>query len=309
VSVVVPVYDGEATLAELVDRTVKVMEPRGAPFEIILVNDGSRDASWSRIVALAAGDARVRGLDLTRNFGQHAALLAGIRLARHAVTVTLDDDLQHPPEAIPRLLDAVEADRDVVYGTPSPDPRPLPRRASSWLLHGLLAGLLGSETEQYSSSFRAFRTGLRDAFADYRGAFVTLDALLTWGADRFGHVFVEHAPRRQGRSAYTTGRLVRHALNTVTNFSVRPLHLVSLLGFSFTLIGISAMGYAVGFYRLRGLPVPPDTFICAVVCLFSGIQLFTLGVIGEYLARVHVRSMNRPAYVIRRDTGARDGEA
>jgi undecaprenyl-phosphate 4-deoxy-4-formamido-L-arabinose transferase len=309
VSVVVPVYDGEATLAELVDRTVKVLEPRGAPFEIILVNDGSRDASWSRIVALAAGDARVRGLDLTRNFGQHAALLAGIRLARHAVTVTMDDDLQHPPEAIPRLLDAVEADRDVVYGTPSRDPRPLLRRASSWLLHGLLAGLLGSETEQHSSSFRAFRTGLRDAFADYRGAFVTLDALLTWGASRFDHVLVEHAPRRQGRSTYTTGRLVRHALNTVTNFSVRPLHLVSLLGFSFTLIGISAMGYAVGFYRLRGLPVPPDTFIFAVVCLFSGIQLFTLGVIGEYLARVHVRSMNRPAYVIRRDTGARDGEA
>jgi len=303
VSVVVPVYNGAASLDELVDRLVAALEPVGAPFEIWLVNDGSRDASWERIEARAAADPRVRGLDLVRNFGQHAALLAGIRAARHARIVTLDDDLQHPPEAIPALLAELDRGADVAYGTPSERPHSAPRRLASWAIHALLAGVLGSEVSRHSSPFRAFRTGVRDAFDHYEGSFVTIDALLTWGAGRVARVPVEHAPRKHGRSNYTPARLLRHAFHTVTNFSVRPLQFASVLGFAFTVIGFSATCYALGFYKLRGLSVPPDTFVFAVVCFFSGVQLFTLGIIGEYLARVHLRTMRRPSYVVRRETG------
>jgi undecaprenyl-phosphate 4-deoxy-4-formamido-L-arabinose transferase len=302
VSVVVPVFNGVAALDELVARLVAALEPAGAPFEVWLVNDGSRDASWDRIEALAAGDARVHGLDLVRNFGQHAALLAGIRAARNARIVTLDDDLQHPPEAIPELLAELDRGADVAYGTPRGRPHSAPRRLASWAIHALLAGVLGSEVSRHSSPFRAFRTSVREAFDHYEGSFVTIDALLTWGAGRVARVPVEHAPRRHGRSNYTPVRLLRHAFHTVTNFSVRPLQFASVLGFVFTVVGFSATCYALGFYKLRGLDVPPDTFVFAVVCFFSGVQLFTLGIIGEYLARVHLRTMRRPSYVVRRST-------
>ncbi len=307
VSVVVPVYNGSATLPELVARIRDVLDERDIVFEIWLVNDGSRDESWSRIAALAAGDPRVHGLDLARNFGQHNALLAGIRAARHDATVTIDDDLQHPPEAIPDLLDKLDEGYDVVYASPvDTTSQPVSRRLSSWAIHEFLWRVLGSATERHSSSFRIFRTRVREAFADYRGAFVTIDALLTWGASRFTYIPVKHAARRHGQSNYDLRKLVTHGFNTVTNFSIRPLQVVSLIGFAFTLVGLSATAYAIGFYKLRGLTVPPDTFIFAVVCLFSGIQLFTLGIIGEYLARVHIRAMNKPAYVIREETGRDD---
>ncbi len=304
VSVVVPVFNGAASLHELVERIVGVLAPRSAPFEILLVNDGSRDESWPQIVKLAAGDPRVLGIDLVRNFGQHAALLAGIRAARFDRIVTLDDDLQHPPESIPALLAKIDQGADVVYGTPTARPHSAPRRLASSAIHGLLFGVLGSEVSRHSSPFRAFRTSVRDSFADYEGSFVTIDALLTWGAGRIAHVTVEHAARKHGRSNYSPYRLVRHAFHTVTNFSVRPLQAASVLGFVFTLVGFSATCYAIGFYRLRGLAVPPDTFIFAVVCFFSGVQLFTLGIFGEYLARIHLRTMRRPSYVVRRETGA-----
>lgn len=303
VSVVVAVYNASASLDLLVGEIVAALEPEELSFEILLVNDGSEDSSWERIASLAAGEPRVRGLDLARNFGQHNALLAGIRAARRARIVTLDDDLQHPPKAIPRLLRALDEGADVVYGTPPEPAHSTVRRLSSRGMHLFLHRVLGSEMGRFSSAFRAFRTPVRDAFADYAGPFVTIDALLTWGSRHFASVPVEHVPRRHGESNYTALGLVRHALHTITNFSVRPLQFASVLGFLFMLIGFAATCYAVGFYKLQGMRVPPDTFIFAVVCLFSGIQLFTLGIIGEYLARVHVRTMRRPPYVVREETG------
>lgn len=302
VSVVVPVYNGAQTLAELVERLVAVLAAREAPFEVILVNDGSEDESWPLVERLAAADPRVRGIDLMRNFGQHAALLAGIRAVRHAVTITLDDDLQHPPEEIPKLLEELERGADVVYGAALETRHSRPRRVVSWLHHRLLSLLADWPTARYSSSFRAFRSELRSAFEHYSGSVVTLDALLGWGARRFSHVLVTHAPRRSGASNYGALRLLLHALQTLTSFSVRPLRVASLLGLACTAIGLAATAYAILFYRVRGLAIPPDTFIFAVVCSFSGIQLFALGIIGEYLARVHVRTLERPPYAVRRET-------
>ncbi|HEY8021390.1 MAG TPA: glycosyltransferase family 2 protein [Thermoanaerobaculia bacterium] len=302
VSAVVPVYNSEATLAELVRRLTAALEGAAAGFEILLVNDGSRDGSWEAIAALAAADPRVRGVDLMRNYGQHNALLCGIRTARGEVIVTLDDDLQHPPEEIPRLLAALDARVDAVYGTPLAGQHGLWRDVASTLTKQILQGAMGAAVARQVSAFRAFRTPLREAFAQYANPYLSLDVLLTWATTRFAAVPVRFEPRRSGESNYTFGMLVRHAVNMVTGFSVLPLQAASLVGFATMLFGLGVLAWAVGRYFLLGTSVPGFPFLASVISIFAGAQLFTLGVIGEYLARVHLQIMARPVYAVRSAT-------
>ncbi len=301
-SVVVPVYNGAAALAELVTRLAPVLEALAARWEIVLVNDGSRDASWQVIAELARREARLRGIDLRRNYGQHNALLCGIRAAAGAVIVTMDDDLQHPPEEIPRLLAALGDEVDVVYGTPLAEQHGMLRNLASRATKLVLEGAMGAAIASRVSAFRAFRGDLREAFAQYGNPYVSIDVLLTWATTRFAAVPVRHEPRRLGGSNYTLGTLARHALNMVTGFSVAPLKLASLVGFASTLLGLGVLAYVVGRYLLQGTTVPGFPFLASVIAIFSGAQLFTLGIIGEYLARMHFRLMSRPIYSVRRVT-------
>ncbi|MGH9443845.1 MAG: glycosyltransferase family 2 protein [Thermoanaerobaculia bacterium] len=306
VSVVVPVYDGAAALSELVRRVATALTPAVAgSWEIILVNDASRDESWSLIEKLATENpGRVRGIDLARNVGQHAALLAGIRSAREKITVTMDDDLQHRPEEIPALLSALEKSHnvDVVYGLPATDRHDLFRRFAAWAAKALLERALGARGVSLTSSFRAFRTSLRSAFAAYEGPDVDIDALLSWGAARFAVVPIEHQPREHGRSTYTLRKLLRHTRSLLTGFSVLPLRLASYLGFLLTGFGLLVLADVVGVYFLQGGSVPGFPFLASIVAIFSGAQLFALGIIGEYLACIHFRAMHRPTHVVRRET-------
>lgn len=298
-SVVIPVFNGEASLEELLAELVRALEPRG-PFEVLFVDDCSRDGSWALIERLAARDPRVRGMHLMRNYGQHNALLCGVRAARHEVIVTLDDDLQHPPAEIPRLLDELARGCDVVYGTPE-------HLRGHGLLRGLasrvtklaLQGAMGAEVARRVSAFRAFRTRLREAFAGYGSPFVNLDVLLTWGTTRFSSVPVRHDERRRGVSNYTLRKLITHALNMATGFSTVPLQVSSLVGFAFTLFGLGILAYVLVRWILEGSVVPGFPFLASAIAIFSGAQLFALGVIGEYLARMHFRSMGKPTYVVR----------
>jgi undecaprenyl-phosphate 4-deoxy-4-formamido-L-arabinose transferase len=309
VSAVVPVYNSADNVEELVRRLAAVLGEHAAQWEVVLVNDGSRDASWAAIEAAAAGDPRVRGLDLMRNYGQHNALLAGLRAARHEVLVTLDDDLQNPPEEIPRLLAALTPERDAVYGVPAPGGarhgpwRDLASRLAKWVLHH---GMRAPEVRQITA-FRAFRAPVLDASAGFSGPFVSLDALLTWGTTRFAAVPVRHDERRIGRSNYTFGRLVAHTLNLVAGFSAVPLRLASLLGLVFALFGLGVLVYVVVTYFLWGGGVAGFPFLASIIAIFSGVQLVALGVLGEYLARIHFRTMSRPAYTVRRTTPAGGG--
>src|SRR5579864_3453121 len=207
VSVVVPVHNGAAALPELVARLRAVLAARGPDAEIVLVNDGSRDASWQAIAELAAGPGppRVRGIDLRRNYGQHNALLCGIRAAAGAVVVTMDDDLQHPPEEIPKLLAALGEEVDVVYGTPLAESHGLLRVAASRATKLVLEGAMGAAIARRVSAFRAFRTELRHAFEQYGNPYVSIDVLLTWATTRFAAVPVRHEPRRSGRSVAAAG--------------------------------------------------------------------------------------------------------
>lgn len=310
ISVVVPVFHGEATLRPLCERLAAALAPRGAPFELILVDDGSRDGSWAEIERLAAReDLPLVGVRLSRNYGQHNALLCGIRRARFAVTVTLDDDLQNPPEEVPKLLDALGPEVDVVYGTPERMTHGLGRNLASRLTKLALQHAMGAEVAARISAFRAFRTALRAGFEHYRGSFVSIDVLLTWSSTRFAAIAVRHEPRAQGRSGYTLRKLIAHALNMVTGFSVLPLQAASLAGFAFTLFGLVVLAFVVIRTLLEGAAVPGFAFLASLIAIFSGVQLCSLGLIGEYLARVHFRTQDRPVYVVREERGDSRAEA
>jgi len=300
-SVVTPVYNGEASVAELCRRLGEVLPRVTMQHEIILVNDGSRDRSWEVISELSSRSPIVRGVNLMRNYGQHNALLCGIRVAKYDVIVTLDDDLQHPPEEIPRLLARLEEGFDVVYGAPKAEQNGPLRALASRITRLALSAAIGSEVAKNVSAFRLFRTQLREAFSGYQSPFVSIDVLLTWATTRFGAITVVFRPRHSGSSNYTFRKLVRHALDMMTGFSTAPLQLASLIGFSCTLFGIGVFIYVFVRYCLEG-SVPGFPFLASIIAIFSGAQLFAIGVIGEYLARMHFRSMKRPAYVVRTTT-------
>lgn len=300
-SVVIPVYNGAEGLPELAARLGRVLPTVATSFEVVLVNDGSRDASWPVIVELIGRYAWLRALNLMRNYGQHNALLAGLRAARGRHIVTMDDDLQHPPEEIGRLLACLSAGYDVVYGTPREPQHGLWRNLASQLTKLALQGSMGVDTARQVSAFRAFRSELCTAFAGYRGSFVSIDVLLTWGTTRFTALPVEHRPRSYGVSAYTFRKLVTHALNMITGFSVVPLQIASIVGFGFTLFGMLVLIYVIGRFLIFGGSVPGFPFLASIIALFSGAQLFALGIIGEYLARIHFRTLEHPSYVVREE--------
>ena len=250
-----PAYNSELSLPLLASRIQPVLETLATDYELILVDDASSDGTWSVIEGLARDHTWIRGVHFMRNYGQHNAVLCGIRMARYDVTVTLDDQ-----------------------------------------------SAMGAPIARKAGPFRAFRTRIRDAFAGYDGPYVAIDALLTWGTRRFAAVDVRHEQRTLGKSNYTFRKLVVHALNMITGFSTLPLQLASLIGFVLTLVGIVALIFVVAKYLIEGGGVPGFSFLASMIAIFSGAQLFSLGIIGEYLARMHARSMQHPTYSIREMT-------
>jgi glycosyltransferase involved in cell wall biosynthesis len=302
VSILVPVYNSSEILPILIERLRPVAKSLNMPFELILVNDGSSDGSWNVIRALAAKHTWIRGIRLMRNYGQHNALLCGIRAAKHEIVVTLDDDLQHPPEEVPKLLNKLVEGYDVVYGAPEKKQHGFWRKLASLITRWTLRSALGSQTAFDVSAFRALRTQTRDAFERYHSPYVSIDVLLGWATTRFTSVKVRHDPRRFGESTYTFCKLASHALAMITGFSTLPLRFASLLGFGFTIFGFFLLVYVLGRYFIEGGSLPGFPFLASTISIFSGVQLFALGVVGEYLAGIHFRTMDRPIYTIRSTT-------
>jgi undecaprenyl-phosphate 4-deoxy-4-formamido-L-arabinose transferase len=303
ISVVVPVYNSEASLPGLAERLEPVLREHSSRFELVFVNDGSRDGSWKVIESLVAQHGWVRGIDMLRNYGQHNALLCGIRAARHELIVTMDDDLQHPPEELPKLLARIGADCDVVYGSPEKEQHGLLRDVASQLTKLALQKSMGAQNARAVSALRVFRTCLREAFASYKSEYVSIDVLLTWATTRFSSVRVRHDERRFGQSNYTYRKLIVHAFNMITGFSTLPLQLASWIGFLFTAFGLCVLAYVLVCYFRNGSAVAGFPFLASIIAIFSGAQLFALGIIGEYLARMHFRMLDRPSYTVRDHIG------
>jgi undecaprenyl-phosphate 4-deoxy-4-formamido-L-arabinose transferase len=299
VSVVVPTYKSPTTLAELVSRIGAV---NLGEYEVILVDDGNDDSTWSEILQLSQTNSSVIGLRLGRNYGQHSAILAGVRRARFSQIVTLDDDLQNPPEDIPKLLAELKAGVDVVYGVSREVRQNRFRRFSSKFTKAVFAKVLGFESAISISSFRAFRAQLKEGFAGDLGPHVSLDALLTWSTSRFSTVEVSHHPRRMGKSNYSLAKLIRFMLDTATSYSTRPLRLATTIGFLTTLFGLLMLVWVVGNAIFVGDSVPGFPFLAASIAIFSGVQLVVLGILGEYLGKIHFRAMNKPTFSVSETT-------
>jgi glycosyltransferase involved in cell wall biosynthesis len=298
ISIVIPVYNSQDSLPILMPRLKEVLSAQHRSFELILVDDGSRDRSWEVVCEIAAREKSVHGIRMLRNYGQHNALLCGIRAAKNPIIVTMDDDLQNPPEEIPKLLAKLDSGFDVVYGTPQAESHGLLRDLASQITKFVLQTAMGAETARHVSAFRAFRTSVARAFESYRSPYVSIDVLLTWGTQKFTAVAVRNDPRTIGTSNYTVGKLIRHAMNMMTGFSTLPLQTASMIGFVMTAAGLGALAWVAGRWILFGSVVPGFAFLGSMIAVFSGTQLFALGIIGEYIARIHTRTMDRPSYAV-----------
>ena len=297
VSVLVPTYNSPETLLAVAERIRKL--PWFTPeSEVVFIDDGNADKTWSILLEIARVHPFVRAIRLSRNVGQHAALLAGVREARHPVIATLDDDLQNPPEELAHLLKALTDDVDVVYGVPRKIKQPMWRSVSSVAAKRMMQKALGFSSAVDISSFRVFRSQLRDGFNNDLGPGVSLDALLSWSTSRFTSVEVEHHERKTGKSNYNFWKLFRFMLDTVTGFSTVPLRLATGLGLTTIALSVGVLIWVLGRPLITGESVPGFPFLAATIAIFSGTQLLVLGVIGQYIGRMHFRVMNKPTYTI-----------
>lgn len=304
-SVVIPCYRSADTLGTLVDELHSVLGNPGLEvvedYEIILVVDGSPDATYAVARRLEKESPRVRALLLRRNYGQHNALLAGILRARYEVTVTMDDDLQHRPSEILTIIQPL-ADPlvDLVYGVAEVEEHGFWRSLAS---RTVKAGLALADVPNASdvSAFRAFRTELREGFAHAADAFVSIDVVLSWTTVGVRRVDVVMDHRTVGESAYGLRRLVRHTVNMVTGYGTVPLRFVTLLGFLFGFLGFVLLSYTLYNFAVGRTTVTGFTTLASMIALFSGVQLLSVGILGEYVGRLHFRSMHRPTFLVRVD--------
>lgn len=299
ISVVVPVYRSSATLSTLVGRLRAVLAQTGRRYEIVLVDDGSPDESWQVLQTLQGEHPKeLTVVQLMRNFGQHNALMCGFRHSSGKYVVTMDDDLQNPPEEIPKLLAALE-DRqlDVVYGRYRSKKHVIGRNLGSRLVNAFFRTVFRIPITV--SSFRVVRRELIDAILSYTLNFTYIDGLLAWNTQRIGEVEVEHQPRGDGGSGYTLTKLIALALNLFTNFSVLPLQIASATGFVAAVAGFAIGAYYLVQYLLSNIAVPGYASTIVAVLVLGGLQLLSLGMIGEYVGRLHLNMNRKPQYTVR----------
>jgi undecaprenyl-phosphate 4-deoxy-4-formamido-L-arabinose transferase len=298
-SVVIPVYNGATSVGLLVEALQSLDVPGG--LEIVLVNDCSPDDSLAVCRDLLARAAVPMTLvDLSRNFGEHNAVMAGLRHTQGAHVITMDDDLQNPPEEVLRLLAAAQqGDHDVVYTYYAEKRHALWRNLGSRFTNRVADYVLEKPRGLYLSSFRCMSAFVVREIAAYDGPFPYIDGLILQVTQKIGRLEVRHLPRSHGASNYTLRRLVRLWLNMFVNFSVMPLRLSTFVGFGLSLCGLIGVLWVVAEALLSDTP-PGWASLAAAVLLLSGVQLVMLGLIGEYLGRLYLTANRKPQSIVRR---------
>lgn len=296
-SVVAPAFNEETTLDELYRRTSTALE--GLDFELILVDDGSRDATPRILSGLAEGDPRVRVITLSRNFGHQAAITAGLDHARGDAVVMMDGDLQDPPEVIREMLEHWRRGSDVVYAVrrTRPGETRIKLTTARWF-YRLFSKLARIDLTPNAGDFRLLDRQALDALGSMRERNRFLRGMTVWVGFTQTAVDYDRDPRFAGTTKYTPRRMVRFSLDAISSFSQVPLQVAMVLGFVFSGIAFLAIPVAIAF-RATGQFVPGITTVLLVVLLLGGIQLITVGIIGEYLGRVYEEVKRRPLYVVR----------
>lgn len=299
ISVVIPVYRSAATLRELLDRLLTVLPSLCEKFEVVFVDDASPDDSWRIVCDLQARNpAHVTAIRLMRNFGQHNALMAGFHRVRGRMVVTMDDDLQHPPEEIGKLISTLRsAELDVVYGDYGEKQHAGWRNAGSAVVTRFFQFVF--RVKVTPTAFRAMRLEVIKSILPYHRNFTIVDGLLAWSTSRMAAVRVEHRPRLVGTSGYSVRKLMLQTVNVLANFSLVPLQLVSAVGVVTSFIGFLLACYYLFQYFQSAIGVPGYGSLIVTILITSGLQLLSLGVIGEYLGRVLLNSNMKPQFVER----------
>lgn len=295
-SIVIPVYNSQSTLQQLHKRLTVALTKFGTSYEIIFIDDGSRDRSWNILCDLYKKDRKIRLIQLTRNFGQHNALMCGFAHTKGKYVITLDDDLQNPPEEIAKLVKKIKEGYDIVYGKYKIKKHSNLRNLGSELVQIVYRNIF--QLEGNLTSFRIIKAETVREILRYNCNFAFVDGLLAWQTRNTGYVSVKHDERKTGKSNYNFIRLVTLALNLLTNFSIFPLQLASIVGFLFSFIGIILSGFYFFKKIFFGIPVTGFTSIMIAILIFSGVQLVTIGLIGEYIGRIHININQKPQYIV-----------
>jgi undecaprenyl-phosphate 4-deoxy-4-formamido-L-arabinose transferase len=302
ISVVVTLYDEEATVDELYRRAIAALEQYGRPFELLFVDDGSSDNTWALVERLHDRDDRVRAVRFKRNFGQHPAMHAGLSRARGEILVTMDGDLQNAPEEIPRLVDAVEAGSDVASGRRAARHDAWGRTLPSRLINGMLRRFTGVVISDFGCAFNAYRRGAVEPMLGAIGKQKFTKALILSGGASVVEVDVSHR-QRQGPSRYSPLRLTRLALHVLAGFWPQPIQWIGVaLGSVCTLVALALGAYGVGYW-IDESNFPGPLFGGVAVLFVLGIQGFILALVGEYLGRIHREVEGRPLYTIEKELG------
>jgi undecaprenyl-phosphate 4-deoxy-4-formamido-L-arabinose transferase len=297
ISIVLPLYNEAPHVAELYRRTVETLDAAGLDFELICVDDGSLDGTFAELEKLHAADGRVRAVRLKRNFGQHAAMHAGLVRARGDVLVTMDGDLQNAPEDIPRLVAAVEAGVDVASGRRAARRDSWGRTLPSRVINGMLRRFTHADISDFGCAFNAYRRSAVEPMLGAIGKQKFTKALVLSGGASVVEVDVAHSPRA-GRSRYSPLRLTRLALHVLAGFWPQPIQWIGVaLGVLCTVLATALGAYAVFYWIDRG--DFPGPLLGGVAVLFVlGIQGFILALVGEYLGRIQREVEGRPLYTI-----------
>jgi glycosyltransferase involved in cell wall biosynthesis len=301
-SIVVPVYGCAGLLLALSERLIEVLDALSIDYEIILVNDGSPDGAWEVIQGLSEGDTHIKGIDLSRNFGQHAAIMAGLEYSCGEWLVVMDCDLQDQPEEIPKFLAKAHEGFEVVFGRRYQRADSLLKKSTALLYRKVFDYWVGSKSDPAIASFGIYNRKVIDAYLSMREQSKTLNYFVRWLGFRTTAIDIEHASRAAGKSSYSFVKLVDLALNTIMSHSNKPLQVSIFFGFFMAFLALAYATYIVYRYLFWGITVPGWTSTIVSIYFVGGLILANLGVLGVYLGKVFDETKSRPTFVVRDTT-------
>jgi undecaprenyl-phosphate 4-deoxy-4-formamido-L-arabinose transferase len=304
ISVVIPVFNEEENLRELGERLIRTLTGMGRPYEIIFVDDGSSDHSWELLSELNGQyPHNIRALQFHRNFGQHQAIFAGFQAARGQVMVTLDADLQNPPEEIPRLVAKLAEGYDTVGGWRENRRDSIFRRLPSQLVNYVMSRVTGVQLRDYGCMLRAYRREVIDSINQCQESSSFIPALANLFSHRVAEIPVGHAERERGQSKYSLFKLLRLNFDLMTGFSNLPIHMVGFMGVTIALLGL-LFGLYLFIRRIFMGPEVEGLFtLFAILFVFVGLNTLGLALIGEYVGRIYREVRQRPRFIIRQTLG------
>ncbi|MBA4390666.1 MAG: glycosyltransferase [Syntrophus sp. (in: bacteria)] len=301
VSVLIPVLNEEESLPELHKRLQDTLKGTGKPYELIYINDGSTDKTGILLEAFHTDDKRAKVIEFNRNYGQHMALFAGFEFAKGEIVITIDADLQNPPEEIPKLIEKAEEGFEVVATYRRHRKDSLFRKLPSYIVNKITAKLVGVKLRDYGCMLRAYRRNIVDYMNMCPESSSFIPALANTFAKKITEIEVGHEERKKGISKYSPFRLLRLNFDLMTNFSLLPIQFISMLGVVIAILGLLFAAFLV----VRRLMIGPEgegTFtLFGILFFFIGIQIFALGVIGEYIGRIYQEVRRRPRFIIKKE--------